>query len=326
MKRTTKNPMNRSIFFVLLAMAFGLQSCLDPVELDIPDSDPRLVVDGWIYDDMTIPSQVKLSLTSPYFSNAEAPAVSGAIVRLYEDGELIETLQESATENGIYPISNPGVLGKAYHIEVRTPEGQDYRSNPETISRISDITNIYYEYEEGDALTSEGYYVYIDTYEPAGKGDYYRWKYYVDGVYQNNRFDLAYAEDGLVDGNDIEEIDITDPIVFTTSEFAEFNESGLPVDKESGDLLFDDIVIDQDSVVIRVEQSSISKEAFDFFAILNEQTAFIGSIFDPPPAPIRGNVFSMSDSDDYALGYFGASAVSSAEVIVVDEFDMAGDN
>ena len=297
--------------------------CTDPVDLDLPEATPVLVVDGWIHNTNEVPNQVRLTMTSDYFDNTEPPPVSGATVRLYEDGELVETLEESATDKGLYPITSPGVMGRTYYIEIVVPGGETYRSLPETINRISEITDIYFQYEDGPLIT-EGYYVYINTYEPEGLGDFYRWKHFVDGDYQSEPFDLTYAEDDLVDGNTIEDLDLVPPIVFATSEEAKYNESGVAIDPETDLRLFGNVIIDHDSAYIRVEQSSISRNAFEFFQVLNEQTAFIGGLFDPPPSPIRGNIVQADDPDAYALGFFGASAVSSAEIWVTDTENMLG--
>ena len=110
-------------------------------------------------------------------------------------------------------------------------------------------------------------------------------KQYVNDEYLKEPFDLLYASDEFVDGNPILAFEVnTDPL-------------------ELGDHY-------------RIQQSSISEEAYEFFFQLQNQTAFIGSLFDSPPAALNGNIVNLDPSGKKALGYFGVSAVSEKELVV----------
>ncbi|MES1214744.1 MAG: DUF4249 family protein, partial [Bacteroidota bacterium] len=68
---------------------------------------------------------------------------------------------------------------------------------------------------------------------------------------------------------------------------------------------------------IDIGQVSLTREAYQFWERYNDQTTRTGSILDPLPASIKGNVFNEADPDDFALGYFSASSVTHkrAEII-----------
>ena len=66
--------------------------------------------------------------------------------------------------------------------------------------------------------------------------------------------------------------------------------------------------------VARVEQMSVSKEAYAFLNLLNQQTSNAGSQFSTPPAPIRGNVYNLQKTSDYALGFFMVSSAMVREI------------
>jgi hypothetical protein len=40
---------------------------------------------------------------------------------------------------------------------------------------------------------------------------------------------------------------------------------------------------------------------------MDQQISLTGSVFDPPPANIRGNMISLDDNEETVLGYFFAS-------------------
>jgi hypothetical protein len=54
---------------------------------------------------------------------------------------------------------------------------------------------------------------------------------------------------------------------------------------------------------------------------VKQQAEISGSIFDPPPATIRGNMLSLDNPDEVVLGYFMAGGETSQR-IYVDKNDL----
>ena len=73
--------------------------------------------------------------------------------------------------------------------------------------------------------------------------------------------------------------------------------------------------------MIAIRQSSLTKEAFQFFDLLKNQLSIQGSIFDPPPATIRGNMINLDDPDVAVIGYFRASDVQ-ADTLFIPRSDV----
>ena len=274
--------MNFRILMLLLFSILLYASCEDVVDLEVPDGDIQLVVDGWLTNEPG-EKQVLLSTTANYFDNQEPPRVNGALVVLHDESGALDTLNE--TEVGVYSTSYVGQIGTIYHITIQTKDGAMYQSNPELLRAVPEIAAIYATFKEESAFEDEGYYISIDTNEPLGVGDHYRWKQFVNDEYLNEPFDLLYASDEFVDGNPIIGFEVSDEPL------------------ELGDHY-------------RIQQLSISEQAFEFFAQLQTQTAFVGSLFDSPPAALNGNIRSLDDPSKKALGYFGVSAVSEQEIVV----------
>src|SRR5690606_21026290 len=74
---------------------------------------------------------------------------------------------------------------------------------------VSEITDIRFVHKTESLIFEEGYYLMIDTYDPKGKGNYYRWKLGVNGEYSNDPRHIMVLEDDRVDGNLIEDLDLT---------------------------------------------------------------------------------------------------------------------
>jgi hypothetical protein len=275
--------MNSKIFFLFIFFLIVFTSCEDVVELELPDGEAQLVVDGWLTDQVG-EKKVRLSTTTNYFNNSGNTFVAGAEVILYVENEPKDTLIEKT--NGVYTTDYVGQIGLSYHLYIRTATGEVYESVPEMLHAVPVISAIYSTFKEESTFEDEGYYISIDTNEPLGLGNHYWWKQYVNGEYQNEPFDLLFESDEFVDGNPILnfEVTINNPL-------------------ELGDTYL-------------IQQLSISEGAFDFLTALQTQTASVGSLFDSPPAALPGNIINQDPNGKKALGYFGVSSVSEKRTII----------
>ena len=65
-----------------------------------------------------------------------------------------------------------------------------------------------------------------------------------------------------------------------------------------------------------MQQYALTQAAYQYWTLFEQQRTRTGSLFDPQPASIEGNVRLQSDTTTLALGYFGASAVSRRRLII----------
>lgn len=277
----------RNLLFITVVSALFF-SCEKVIDLDVPEGEPQLVVDAWYTDEDTA-QYVKLSSTAPYFEESETPRISGALVLLHTyDGNDLEstvTLEEEPSNPGFYAFPNPAEIGKGYQLEIDAEAYPAVKSDVQLVREAPPIFDIYWEettpaFDDSLAI----YRIYLSTFEFEGPGDFYRWFIFVDGVYQNDPFNIYVESDQLVDGAVL-------PKFSVSSDRYRFGET------------------------VRVIQSRISENAYDYLSLLRFQTAFIGSPFDTPPAPLVGNM-KYIEGEGQALGFFGASATSIASVQV----------
>ncbi len=279
------SPLRLLVLSTLLAMTLG--ACEDKVELDLPEGETLLAVEGWISQEEG-PYHIRLSYSQQYFDNSAPPAATDAVVHLLDDEGMEALLLE--TEPGIYTWPDSGVSGRSYVLDIRLPNGDHYRSNPELLREPVPILSIGWDIDPNgpsEFLEQEPdqiYRVLINSQEPAGLGDNYRWRTYVNGVFKNDPFDIFVTNDDFVDGNAIVNFSPVNDLFFL------------------GD-------------TITIVQERISRQALDFLTLVQFQTAFVGGPFDTPPAPIRGNVLNVNDAQRPALGFFGAAARDRATVV-----------
>ncbi len=265
-----------------------LSACQDKIELDLPEGETFLVVEGWITNEDR-PHEIKLTFTTPYFDSAPPPPATAATVILADDeGNETELAEE---EPGVYVFPGSGEVGRMYRLEITLEDGTPYQSEFELLREPVPILDIRWQLsddepnEDNDENPDDIYDVVISTSEPAGSGDHYQWRSFLNGVEERQPFDIFATSDDGVDGNIIPELNVTNKLY-------------------------------SEPDTVRIVQERISEAAFEFLTTLQSQTAFVGGPFDTPPAPIRGNVNNLEDAQKNARGFFGAAGVDVAEVVV----------
>jgi hypothetical protein len=283
--------MKNTTYKLLALFAFAATlttACEDRIELDLPKGEILTVAQGWLTNDDR-PHDFRLNFSQEYFDSSAPPPLSGATVIL-RDSDGLETVLAENTP-GVYTYPQGGEPGKSYQVEITLPDGKHYLSDFEVLREPVEIVDIRWGISSrgpSDFLEEEPeqiYEVVIDTFEPQGFGDFYRWRLIVNGVEQDSPQDLNIASDEFVDGNPIFNFEPFFQLFFL------------------GD-------------TVTIIQERITNEAYSFLLLVQTQTAFVGGPFDTPPAPIPGNVRNLLDDKRNALGYLGTSGRSSATVIV----------
>lgn len=275
--------MKKQVYFIgMLYTLIVMFSCETTVDIEINDYVEKLVVVGEITDQA--PPQITLSRTAPYNANGPTPKITGAQVTIKNDlGEII-VLQESQ-EEGHYSAAAEvrGVSGRSYTLHIELSDGSIYESFSELLNPVPDIDSLSAEFIVIELQDYEGWDVTLYFENPSVEARSYRWKVFINGTFQSE--DLFFGRvKGAPKG---EPIDVT----ISSSEF------------DQGDS-------------IRVQQLSLTKEAEQFLLELNIQANTIGGPFDPPEAPIIGNIRNKDDPNDYALGYFSASSTVSKSIVI----------
>lgn len=302
-------------YVVWCLLLFTLSGCIEPVELPIRQTERRLVVDGLITDEAP-PYPIKLTYSGNLSRSLLIPdelAINGAVATVEDNlGNRAQLVQDPLTP-AFYWLRDArlrGVPGRAYTLRVTLPDGSRYVSRPEVLAPVPPIERLYAEYRESDPNTVlfNAFLVRIDTRDPPTPGNYYRWQamsyvpiwggndpqgYYKPGGAGQGAYAPFYGaltnvlSDQLINGNRVSgRLVLTSPLLALGTQYVE------------------------------VRQYSISREAYQYWILYEEQLARTGTIFDPQPASIEGNVRAVADTNKLALGYFGASAVSRQRIVM----------
>ncbi len=293
--------MKLHIYIIAILSVFSISACTDVITLDLDDPEPVLVVDGFI-SNLDVIQSVRLSSLDNYFAPQppEYSKYKSAVVTLQENGAYAGTYVFNDTELQ-FELPYQGLEGKEYQIHISLPDGTSYLSASELMESIVPIDTIWHELSEEDGPSADkgDFLVKINTLEPAGLGDNYQWKSYVNGQYNFAAEDIFVSDDRFVDGQDVIDFDVYS---LDQEEFEEYKNESLT-----------------GQVFVTIEQTTISARYFDYILLVSQQLLQVGSPFASPPAEIRGNVYKEGEDEVLALGYFYTSSVDAATVELLEQ-------
>lgn len=261
--------LNICIFSALL-----FTGCEKVIKVNLNETEPRVVIDGWIYD-RPGPYAVNISRTTSYFNPEASPRVTDAIVLITDNFGQADTLEQ--TSPGRYETGHlQGIAGRTYTLTVRTGDetytAQTYLAPVVPIDSLSFIPS-----EEGPFGTEGKYLITFYANEPQAEKNWYRFDIYkhIDHLNQDSMMNEKPSEWMITDDTAIK---------------GEIKDLPFFYEFDAGDSA-------------SVYMTSLDQAAFDYLVNLQVQLTSDGGMFSPPPANPRSNISNKG------LGYFGASGV-----------------
>ncbi len=261
----------------MLALLLTGAACTDVIDVELPEGEPLLVVDGWIYDTPG-PYTITLSTTAPYFGNAETPRVTGATVRIADNEGFTEELIEVAP--GKYQTQNiRGKVGNTYTLSIDY-DGESYRAVTNIKPGVT-VDYLTYEFKEESGGMDEGYFLKFFGQELETEGDHYHLRMYQNDQYLSEPGQLIFVSDQMVDGNYIHDLQLNwEPFSLN--------------DK------------------VKLEMLVITEDTYQFLLELSQQINN-GGMFPNPIANVRTNVVNTSSEGKKAAGYFAGASIDTIE-------------
>ncbi|WP_299163781.1 DUF4249 family protein [uncultured Eudoraea sp.] len=282
----------KKYIYLLVVLVLNV-ACEDVIDVEVPNEEPRLVVDALIrvdIDELFIPVEVKLSLSSDFF-NDNTPTSAETVVIQYEEYEGDRVIDTR--------FSNLAELEPGSGIYTPDPNFDSDQRIPTNILDRNWVFNL--------LINHQGRrYLATTKYVPAVP---------IDSLVQG---------DGTLFNDDETEIIVTftdDPerdsfylFDFSFSEFLVTEDKFYKGQQFSFSYFYDKIF--EPNTEIEIGLMGADQTFFNYMDLLIEQTTNDAGIFSTPVATVRGNVFDITDIDNidvsdsvgqpniFPLGYF----------------------
>ncbi|MDX1774828.1 uncharacterized protein DUF4249 [Oceanihabitans sediminis] len=249
-------------------------SCEDVVELDLPTTEPKLVIDAsinWFKGTSGNEQAIKLSLSAPYYTNHVTPANNADVIITDSNNNTYFFIEDENT--GIYQNNNfTPIINETYTLNI-SYKGEEYIAT-ETLKPVADIEYVEQNLEGG--FSGEDTEIKAFFTDPAEEENFYFFEF---SPSLNVTSTLSVLKDEFVNGNEI---------------FGFYVEEDLNPGQ---------------SVVIR--NYGVSQRFYEFMFVLLQQSGQSGGgPFETQPATVRGNCINQTNPENYPFGYFRLSEVS----------------
>lgn len=300
--------------------------CIDPYEVEVPEGPQYLTIEGLISTEAG-PHVIRLTRGDTYGSVFEGliRPVRRATVVVRDDLGTVTFLTEDSENSGSYltPAGFRAVVGRAYTLQIQLIDGEVYTSLPERVAQPTVIQELNFASVEipveGETNPASGVRLSVTLADPAEENNFYYWRNGPATYVLQTRPDLyttpppdrspapkdccftCYQSETtgnqsvfIAQDDSFNGLSTTIPVAFIPDNGRRF----------------------VDTYRVDLRQLSISQEAYRFLRLVKQQSEISGSVFDPPPARIRGNMLRLDDPEEVVLGYFMAAGESQERVYI----------
>ncbi|MDU0370794.1 DUF4249 domain-containing protein [Hymenobacter endophyticus] len=295
----------------LWVMALLLPGCIESYSPEVLSS-PRqfLVVDGFINSQGV--TTISLQRTIDITAKTPPPPEKGAAVSIEEENGARYVLPEGVVK-GTYS-SAPLTLNpqKNYRLRILTATGKEYASAYTAVKTTPPIGDVTWQ------ASDKGLDISLSSYDASGQTRYYRWEYV-------ETWEIASPYNPTVEYKNSRIQDITTPFptrcwsTATSSDIEIASTVRLTEDRVSNYLLRS-LPTTSDRLRIRysilVSQHAQTAEEYMYWELLRKNTENIGTLFDPLPSQLTGNIRCLNDENELALGFISAHSLAQKRLFI----------
>ena len=302
--------MRQAVIISTLILA-TTQSCKQTFLPPLVKNPPaNLVVEGFINNgpDSTY---FDLGTTYPLSDSTATTPITGATVTV--EGTDNSKYPLAGIGNGIYGAALPPLNPTAaYRLHITTLANKQYASDYAPVVADPPIDSINF------IRSNNGVHIYANTHDPTNTAQYFRYDYQETWKFISPFFAvLQYLDDSVQDyaPNKISTCWHTDRatrVILATST------------QLSKDVIYEapivNIPLNSQQISIKysilVNQYAITKAAYNWWSIMQNNTENIGSIFGIQPAVDQGNIHCLTDTTEQVVGYVSAGTIRSQRIFI----------
>lgn len=305
------------ITIVIFALVL-FQHCREPYDPAMENNVVSyLVVEGMINTDGV--TTIQLSRTRRVSEKENRQVESGAVVEIESDNNNRYALADRG--EGIYRSGfNALPKDRRYRLRIKTSAGREYLSTFAAVKLTPPVTVSWKQDSKGVLISGS-------SKDPTNQTIYYQWLTEETWEINSPLRSTFYIERTPAfrilqrTGQDRENAfqcwtNALSSNILTASTIAQSDDIviGFPLVT---------ILNGSDKLEVRysilVSQYAISKEAYEFYEVMKKNTEQMGSVFDPQPSLVRGNVTSTTDPEETVIGFIDCSVASSSRIFITSQ-------
>ncbi|MEO6285724.1 MAG: DUF4249 domain-containing protein [Dyadobacter sp.] len=315
-RHVKRSPDARSMRILLMGFLTSLlftEGCVEPFSPpEINTDQGYLVVDGFFNVGATDTSRIELRQTQHINQSAQPVIETGASVAVEEQAGQSYPFFEAGAGIYLLPPGSYNMAGQ-YRIRIKTQSGKEYLSDYVAVSRtpvIDSITNRFDPIQ--DAMV-----FYVNTHDAANRTQFYRWKFDETWEYEATYYSaLEVVNNQLL----IREQNINKCWGSKKSGSILLGSTVRLSGDVIKDLPLNRVPVSTNRLFIKysmlVKQYGLSRQAFEYWTDLAKTTQATGSLFDPLPSQVTGNITNPADPKDLVFGYFSASTEETKRITI----------
>ena len=296
--------------FIFSIIGIGMLACKKPfMPAPVTTVTNYLVVEGMInISDSTF---IKLSRTTPLSSTAVIKPELKATVSIESNQGGSYTLQEVG--NGLYAASSFNLsAANQYRLRIKTSNGSQYVSDFNNTMISPSIDSVTWQ-------AASDLKIAVSTHDPNNATHYYRWDYTEEWEFHSN-FSSGWISNGdsilirqpsqqiwqCYTGDTSHLIALGSSTQLSTDVINKQLLTTIPGDAEKLSLKYS----------ILVKQYALTKDAYDYWTLLQKNTEQLGSIFDSQPSASIGNIHNVNNPAEVVIGFISAGTISSQRIFI----------
>jgi hypothetical protein len=267
-------------------------SCQEIIDLDLEQSEPKLVVEGKLTNERII-QKIKISESINYYdTTALAPFKDALVSLLDKDGNFIVNLPYNP-EDSTYQSNTPFGLdiGQNYILQIEA-KSEILEAKGKVLENAT-LDSLYYLSAEelqalGQPVFGEGYFMFVNGNLNNEGIEYFKLDVSVNDTLRNSRGDFSNS--------------------ILTSEFfgKEFQALPVPGSFEEGD-------------TVSLELYTLNEDVYQYYVEFINLLFNDGGVFSPPPVNPTTNIKNVTKPENEPLGYIQFSSIQRRSIIIKKE-------
>lgn len=299
--------MQKLSIILIVLLLWGCKEAYEP-NIQSPHTG-YLVVEGFI-NYGTSPTVINLSRTVKLIDTVNFKPENNA--RVHIEAESGEKIMLTQTSSGVYSAYTNLSENKKYRLTITTSDQNEYVSEYSQVRNTPDIDSISWK------QTDKGLQLHVNTHDKNKQTKYYRWKY--DETWEirsafENSLKYTFDDNGRARVSFLYPDESSDQTIIRC--WRNYSSANILIgssEKLTEDRIYAPVAAIEDGsekvsvkYSINLKQYAMSAHAYNFYLQMKKNTEQLGTIFDPQPTELKGNIVCITNPGEKVIGYVEVS-------------------